>query len=766
MPSSATDARERLWRFTAAYRLGHRWQRAGEYARAEAAYHEAISLEPDHRASRLNLAVMQIRLQAYDAALANLEDLFTRERGSSSALSHKTALDPGELVVAYNLALVLRYLERLDEARQWSQRVAFAAFKRTDDERVARIAPAALMLHAGILRDLNKDNGELLEQCAGCALEEPKVQDRELTNKRIVELIGDPWELEWHVRRGDEGASPDARGSYNVACYLARLAELVPDRADKLVPRAMEHLRTALADVHLIPWAAEDPALAVVRGHAAWQNLPAASPGSASADGEPAPASARERSAQTDVPDVALRLVTGLHVDVQERRARRAHDPLDAFEELKRRAGDMDEPGFHLALFEAIAGLRDPVTTYLAPAAIQDRMAVLPLRLVECRGPDGAATIRVDASEPWLADAGLRPGVEVIRWNGKPIEEAIARRIAAMPGADIEGRRARAIATLTHRPNGVLASLDADEVAIEYGDHSVGEIRLDWHHRHAPHVDPAADLQSIDLLVAGIGRARWPHEPVAWSEFEGPTGALFAHLHIRTFEVASASEFVDEVAARLEATPAVGLVLDVRGNGGGSIAAAERLLQLVSPEPISPQPIQFRATRLTARLTRVVPQFRRWYRSIDAAIDRSRAYSDALPLTPGHEHACNAIGQVYEGPVVLVVDALSAGATDILAAGFVDHGLGRVLATAPRGGMAGGVAWRTDDPHVELLPPPHSLPNGAALQLSVARTCRAGGPLAELPVVPDEIHGPRSAGDAGLPAHAARMLADALMSRR
>jgi hypothetical protein len=757
MGTSATSENDRLWRFTAAYRLGHRWQDAGEYDRAQAAYREALSFAPDHRASRLNLAVTQIRLHAYQAALMNLTELCKRDSTLPSSPRAK-ALNPEALAVVYNRALVLRYLGRLEDAKQWSERVAVAAYKRRQDDAVAQIAPAGLMLHAGILLELHKDDDAVVARAVNCALQEPQIVD-------FHKLVSDPGAIEWYVRRAVHSRSGlDARGCYNIACYLARLAELVPPRADELASRVIDEVRTAFSDARLMPWAAEDPALAVMRSRPEWPQRPAQPPAPVSGQATPPQetVTAHATPERTCAVDDALALLTGVHVDADERRARRARDPLRQLEQLKAQAASLDEPSFHLKFLEGVAGLRDPVTAYLAPPPIQARIAVLPLRLAECRGPDGAGGIRVAASEAWVADAGLRPGTEVTHWNGVPLEDAIEQRTALMPAADIEGRRARAIATLTHRPSGVLAPLDADEVAIRYGVDPPREIRLEWEHRHTPPVDPGADLQSIDPLVAAIGAVRAPGEPITWSEFEGPDGVRVGHLRIATFEVDDATAFVDQVAARLRGTQAVGLVLDVRGNGGGSIAAAERLLQLMSPGRISPEPIQFRATDLTAQLTRAVPRFRRWFRSIDAAIARERPFSDALPLTSDHERACNAIGRVHAGPVVLVVDALSAGATDILAAGFVDHGLGRVLATAARGGMAGGVAWRTDDPHVTLPPGFHPLPNGAALQLSVARTCRARGPLAEFPVVPDEIHSLRSTevgdGDAGLLRHAAEML--------
>jgi C-terminal processing protease CtpA/Prc len=776
MSKSPNSTPESRWQFTAAYRLGQHWQQAGDYVRAQVAYSEALELAPRHRASRLNLVVTQIRLGAYRAALSNLDQLCKLETLPLNPRSREP-LKPHALVVAYNRALVLRYLGEFGEARKWSKRVAAAAYRRDDDDLVSRLALTALMLHAGILLDVHKGDDALLARAAKCALHKTEAVEPH-------RLIGDAASIEWHVRRHlDDERRPDARTRYNLACYLARLAELVPKRADELADRAVDEAQVAFTDPRLVPWATRDPALEAMQGRRAWQELlerqapappsafasKAAAAGSDEArqrDAVDAPVQAPRTSERKHALDDAFALLTDVHVDAEERRARRTRDPLQRLEDLKGQTAALDERAFQLSLFGAVAELRDPVTAYVAPPSIRDRVAVLPLRLADGVDRNGVGRIFVAASEPWIAEAGLRAGVEVTHWDGMPIEHAIENRSALVAAADIEGRRARAIATLTHRATGVFAPLDADEIKVRYGADPEREISLEWEHRHALQAHASDGLQSVDPLVAATARAGSPGARIAFSEFESPGGVRFGHLRIPTFEVADADAFVAAVAARLKHVPPSGLVLDVRSNGGGSIAAAERLLQLFTASPIAPQPVQLRATRLTAQIAHAVPCFRRWSRSIDRAIRRKAPFSDALPLTADHEKACNSTGRVYKGSVVLLIDAMSAGATDIFTAGFVDHGLGRVLATAAHRGMAGGVAWRTDTPDGVLPRPLHRLPDGAAFQLSVARTLRVAkphdGPLAEDPVVLDTIRRLPAAEvadrDAGLLKHAAEML--------
>ena len=49
-------------------------------------------------------------------------------------------------------------------------------------------------------------------------------------------------------------------------------------------------------------------------------------------------------------------------------------------------------------------------------------------------------------------------------------------------------------------------------------------------------------------------------------------------------------QLVDEFKRLLMLVPQKGLIIDVRGNGGGYINFAERILQFLTPKEISPEP--------------------------------------------------------------------------------------------------------------------------------------------------------------------------------
>jgi len=144
------------------------------------------------------------------------------------------------------------------------------------------------------------------------------------------------------------------------------------------------------------------------------------------------------------------------------------------------------------------------------------------------------------------------------------------------------------------------------------------------------------------------------------------------------------------------------------------------------------------------------------------------------PLTPGQPLTTspNAIGQIYQGPVVLLVDALTYSAADIFAGGFSDNRIGKVISPDASTGGGGASVWPHSD-IVACLPAGalklQSLPHGTDMSLAMMRSSRVGSmlgqPIEDVGVRPDIVY-PRSlrdllAGDSGdLLRHACATLAE------
>lgn len=233
---------------------------------------------------------------------------------------------------------------------------------------------------------------------------------------------------------------------------------------------------------------------------------------------------------------------------------------------------------------------------------------------------------------------------------------------------------------------------------------------------------------------------------------ETPYGT-YAYIRIYTFNVDDDDEFISEFIRLAKLLPQNGLIIDVRDNGGGLIYASERLLQVVTPHHIKPEPVQFINTPLTYELCRRNSpspiasglDLSPWLESIRQSVQTGAMFSQSISITP--EERCNNIGQIYNGPVVLITDALCYSATDIFAAGFQDHKIGPILGTNGNTGAGGANVWTHN--LLKLLMGDtdsqfKSLPNEAGMRISIRRTLRIhereGMPLEDLGVIPDEMH--------------------------
>ncbi len=183
-----------------------------------------------------------------------------------------------------------------------------------------------------------------------------------------------------------------------------------------------------------------------------------------------------------------------------------------------------------------------------------------------------------------------------------------------------------------------------------------------------------------------------------------------------------------------------GLIVDVRGNPGGSIKGAERLLQLLTPKTITPAAFHFANTptiqEILDRLAAdnlddmmLKAEFDEWIGDGFEALASGKPVTDGHPLT-SHRSA-NDTGQVYQSPVALLIDAASYSATDIFAAGFQDHGIGLIIGVDDNTGGGGGSRWLHHDDLLEKLRgipdlPLKKLPAGAVLGFAHLRASRAG----------------------------------------
>jgi imidazolonepropionase-like amidohydrolase len=473
------------------------------------------------------------------------------------------------------------------------------------------------------------------------------------------------------------------------------------------------------------------------------------------------------------------------------------------------------EVSFHGEVSDIFNSLRDLHTNYRLPVPFSARVAWLPFLVEEC--VDGEPPRRRYLITKVIAGAGpsdFVAGVEITHWNGMTIEQAIARNGERQAGSNLDARHARGLNSMTMRP--LARSLPPDEewVTVRYiplgGPGADGNPRaavdytqpwlvfqpgqagrfdpadlaveaavvgLDDHTddiQHvrkilfAPKVAVAEDMAEGQVVPGHMARSLAGGDDVLASRLPGvlqartvqptvagPGDPPYGYIRIYTFNVGEAETFIDEFVRLVEALPANGLIIDVRGNGGGLIYAAEELLQILSPRFIVPERAQFTTTPLNLAICRnhaVSTQLTGlelgpWIDSISEAVQTGASYSRGFSITP--EDRCNAIGQRYFGPTVLITDPLCYSATDMFAAGYQDHQIGTVIGVGGTTGAGGANVW-THGLLIRLMAPDNidpgpspyrALPRGSDMRVAARRTTRVGGRqgdiLEDLGVKPD-----------------------------
>src|SRR5918994_3577264 len=497
----------------------------------------------------------------------------------------------------------------------------------------------------------------------------------------------------------------------------------------------------------------------------------------------------------------ALVLLEDNYVHLPLKSAMHAVNPVQRLRLLRARLARQtdatmgSERVFHAELSAVFHSVRDLHTNYLLPAPFNGQIAYLPFQVERCV-EDSTVRFIVTKLAAGVGAATFRVGVQVLYWNGVPIERAVAVAADRFAGSNLAARLSRGVQSLTIRPLRLHLPPDEEWVTVTYldADGVRREMRVPW--LVAPNVPPMADADTIttaaaslglDLLTDEVGRAaallfapRAVELQLSEAEVdvtttpaaagaEGPstmpmvfrarsvvtTAGTYGHVRIFTFNVSDPDAFVAEFVRLLELLPQDGLILDVRGNGGGHIFASEFTLQTLTPRRITPEPVQFICTPLNLEIVRQHAanptgqiDLGPWFPSMEQAVQTGSIYSSGFPITP--EDGANAIGQHYFGPAVLVTDARCYSATDIFAAGFQDHRIGSVLGVDDNTGAGGANVW-THSLLSQLMttrgriPSPYrALPAGVDMRVSIRRTLRvaeaAGTPVEDLGVVPDERH--------------------------
>lgn len=483
----------------------------------------------------------------------------------------------------------------------------------------------------------------------------------------------------------------------------------------------------------------------------------------------------------------ALALLDQAYAHLPLKKAMHAIDPVQRLRLLRYRSDKlrdrMSDRQFHDEMISVFMSLRDLHTNYILPDPYRTKTAFLPY-LVEEYYEGDTPSYEVTKLLAGFKHRHFKVGVTVHHWNGVPFQRAVDINAEEQAGSNEAARHAQGLDAMTIRPLSQSLPPDEDWVVIAYRtpDGEEHQTRFDWQifePRRSPQGvnadaadDPAARALALNAKGESIRRSKkalFAHKamqaerttdasgkakaaadesifPDVFSFRKAPTkSGTFGYVRIWTFDVRDPNAFVGEFVRIAGLLPQNGLIIDVRGNGGGSMVACEKLLQTLTPKPIDPCRLSFINTPFTLGMAENRSDlFGEWVESIGQAVETGATYSYGFPFFPAEEY--NKVGQQYTGPVVLITDALCYSATDIFSAGYQDHGIGPILGVHRNTGAGGAnvfthqllQSFQADDG--AFVP----LPNNANFRVAIRRTTRvgprSGAPLEDLGVVPEHLH--------------------------
>ena len=446
--------------------------------------------------------------------------------------------------------------------------------------------------------------------------------------------------------------------------------------------------------------------------------------------------------------DQAMLVLEGLYAHLPFKRALHAVDPVQRLRLIRHRLAEAEDDSqsiddFHREMIDVFTTVKDLHTTYLVPEPLRSATVLLPFRVEQYFDtPDSDPTfVAGKVADDAARSTGFVDGVEISHWNGVPIQRAVELLAERQAAGNRPASEMRALDALTIRP--LLSSMVPDESWVDItfkpddatADAERHTVRFEWMRHDSDiallpdHLD--ADL-GFDAQTVAISRVR---EEL----YAGKKGGFFRTMTIgddrygdvRIFRFptdTSPVAFVNQFIGLVKDLPEAGLIIDVRGNGGGSIRAAESLLQVLSADDaISPARFQFLATPLALHLSRNIKALGQWTDSLKQGAITGATHSRGFPITT--ESFLKRFVYRYPGPAVLIVDAACYSATDMFAAGFIDHEIGPVLSSSDNTG-AGGANVLTHSAIRSLLKDTAraaglvELPGGVDMRVALRRTLR------------------------------------------
>jgi len=454
-----------------------------------------------------------------------------------------------------------------------------------------------------------------------------------------------------------------------------------------------------------------------------------------------------------------------VHHDVKLRDFGSEADPTPALNEIEANIEKLSTMDFHKKMSDIFYRLRDLHTLYFLPQPYSCYSTLLPFLVQEVKLPDGkkvAAISEVDEESEAFKfmpkPFPIHVGDIVTKYDGVEIETAIRNQMVRSFGANPEASRRYSFELIRFKEQSLEFLPEKDTVKLELKNDK-GEsynVTVPWVSRI--NKDCLAEAQTPELLRAPVLRTKKfdvPAKPVkrptkttglrvlqqgdsadpilSWSINKNEFGN-YGYIYLSSFtpEVLTIDQVVEELKTILlqdEMKQTNGLVFDMRGNGGGQLPLAEKIIQFFGPKRIQPELLYLKNSPANLYYLNTLFPNDPFTGLINEAEASGQAFTKLLPMT--REDRINDLGQFYFKPMAVFTDATCYSACETFSAMIQDYQIGTIFgeeSTTGGGGantfglnaLLGDFEDRTD------LGPFHKLPYGQNMTFAWREGVRGG----------------------------------------
>ena len=412
-----------------------------------------------------------------------------------------------------------------------------------------------------------------------------------------------------------------------------------------------------------------------------------------------------------------------VHRDIKIKDFGKKADPLNKLRAIKKYSTHFSNEELHQRISGVFTQLHDLHTNYIAPKPLSCAATFIPLRFESVLdGEQSSVLVSAKLALQAQSIEGIEVGDQLLSINGKSVENVLRRLGKISGGANPEAMRVRAIEMLSLRSLSTQKIPQEDSLVLKFRrkDQRIEKTvpwfayrNLECEGINSKEETPVSFRRSFNIFedefqkkynrIFGNPRlvnksSRWAAESILDEVFEVATintkAGVVGYVQLKGFswdnqnlDISTVVEgFRRVIENRL--SNAIGLVIDVRGNPGGYIVFAEKLIQLFSHKEVEPTKVQMLANALNESIfLKSNGEDNRWSTAISTAMKANHKMIVPMTITPSSE--ANSLGQIWFRPVVVLTDASCFSACDLFAAGMQDNDAAVVIGVHKTTGAGG-----------------------------------------------------------------------------